>query len=93
MRTVIPHPLNESQTCADCGKRGGLLYRSVYRVLDFGVPGMAPIEPGDLGEPIRCDPCEERGRIRRDYASDPAMARRIYGAPDAEAAIRLIVCR
>lgn len=91
MRSLIPHPSNETSACAFCGQEGGALWESVYRVLDFGVPTMPPLEPGDLGEPVRCDDCETRHNIRTAYASDPAAARLVYCAETAEGAIRLML--
>jgi hypothetical protein len=37
-----------------------------------------------------CDGCHTIRRVRADYASDPDLARRVYRAADAEAALRLL---
>jgi hypothetical protein len=34
----------------------------------------------DTAEPERCDGCEYRHGMRRDFEADPDFARRVYGA-------------
>ena len=45
--------------CAKCGAESddGLYWESYAKVIDFGVPSMAPIEP-DMTTPVLCDDCE-----------------------------------
>lgn len=45
--------------CAVCGTSEGPFWRDFLRVLDFGVPGVAPIEPRAVGV-VLCDDCEAR---------------------------------
>lgn len=84
MRKLNPHG-----TCEQCGAAGPV-WVNVLKVLDFGVETMPPIEP-DTTAPVLCDRCEMPRSVRAAYASDPALAARIYCAPDAEAAIRLLL--
>jgi hypothetical protein len=50
MRTFGPNG-----KCSKCGRQGPV-WRSRAIVLDFGMPGMAPMEPAM--EPPLCDDCE-----------------------------------
>lgn len=56
MRAVVAAPRNATLACAECGKRGGLLWESVYKTLDFGNGHI--VESHTLGMPVRCDDCE-----------------------------------
>lgn len=58
MRRAINHG-----PCAVCGtNEPGLYWEPMHHVADFGVPGVPPMEMGDLSEPIRCDECEYQSR-------------------------------
>ncbi len=78
--------------CADCGtnEQPGLYWRSVHIVLDFGVPSIPPVEPGDLGEPIRCDRCETIHCVREAYRDNLAFAQSIYCAATPADALKLL---
>lgn len=60
MRSFKLHP----GPCEVCSRHveSGAYWVTPYKVLDFGVPTMAPIEP-DMTEPRRCDNCELLHRL------------------------------
>lgn len=74
-----------------CGieSNDGLYWRCSPIVLDFGMPGMAPIEP-DMTTPRMCDNCETLRRVVEEYKADPIAAQRIYCATSAANALRLM---
>jgi hypothetical protein len=47
--------------CQGCGKVAIPVWRDCPKVLDFGIPGVAPIEPRMVG-PSLCDECELAAR-------------------------------
>jgi len=77
--------------CSRCGAESdaGLYWHSVAVVLDFGVDGVAPVEP-DMTAGCRCDACELLVRVVEAYRDAPDAARRIYCAATAADALRLL---
>jgi hypothetical protein len=77
--------------CMLCGAEsdGGLYWEPAPITLDLGIPGVPPLEP-DLSGPVLCDNCEQFYVVGTDYARDAAFARRVYGAPTAAEALRLL---
>jgi hypothetical protein len=61
MRSFIQHP----GPCESCGRLVicGAYWVNEYKILDFGVPGMPPIEP-NMMKPRRCDDCEILHRLQ-----------------------------
>jgi hypothetical protein len=76
--------------CAACGIESddGPYWGNVAKVLDFGVPGIAPMEP-NMMEPVRCDRCETMHRLQTDYAESPTEAQRMHGGRTLTGAIKL----
>jgi hypothetical protein len=77
--------------CGLCGieRDDGAYWENYARVLDFGVPGMVPVEP-DMTMPILCDNCELLITVCRAYKQDPAFAQRTYCASTERDALRLM---
>jgi hypothetical protein len=77
--------------CALCGieSDGGLYWESAYVLLDFGIPGVPPIEPG-MTRPVLCDNCHQLESVVSAYREDTAFAQHIYGARTPADALRLM---
>lgn len=99
-RTAIPKSWWECELCEADAKGGlcalcgiesndGLYWRCSPIVLDFGMPGMDPMEP-DMTTPTSCDSCELLHQVCSAYRYDPIAAQRMYGATSAANALRLM---
>lgn len=77
--------------CAHCGRESdeGLFWANNPKVLDFGVPGVAPIEP-DMTMPTLCDDCQTRHNVYTAYAENQSRASMVYGARTPQDALHLM---
>lgn len=77
--------------CAICGVESdtGLHWRCSARVLDFGVPGMPPLE-ADMTTPTLCDNCNTLHRVVEAYRDNQTFAERAWCAGSAADALRLM---